>query len=82
MGYRIEMYKAAPLVHSKQDTIDAWNAGKNFKIVGGPYCSKRDFEQLKKDFDIIELKWVDKQNKARYHNIFTHILAGVTTYVY
>ena len=81
MGYRIELYKVFPLVHSKQDTIDAWNAGKEFKITGGPYCSKHDFEQLKKDFDIIDLKWVDSNGVARYHNIYTHILAGVTKYV-
>ena len=81
MGYRIELYKALPFVHAKQDTIDAWEAGKDFKIVNGPYCSKRDFNQLKKDFDIIELKWVDNNGVARYHNIYTHILAGVTTYV-
>ena len=62
MGYRIELYKALPFVHAKQDTIDAWEAGKDFKIVNGPYCSKRDFNQLKKDFDIIELD-IDEENE-------------------
>jgi hypothetical protein len=33
------------------DTVEAmeadWNAGKDFRILKGPYCSNRDFELLK-----------------------------------
>lgn len=27
----------------------AWKEGKDFKIMGGPYCSIRDFEKMKSD---------------------------------
>lgn len=29
---------------SAQEVLDALNAGKDFQIAGGPYCSCRDFE--------------------------------------
>ena len=34
--------------YSSADEVRAdWNDGKDFKIVGGPYCSIRDIESLK-----------------------------------
>ena len=27
---------------TKEQAINAWNQGKDFKILNGPYCSKRD----------------------------------------
>jgi len=32
---------------SEIPVLEDWHAGKDFKIVGGPYCSVRDIEQLK-----------------------------------
>lgn len=81
MGYRIEMFSAFFNTNTKEETISAWEAGKDFKIVGGPYCSIRDLTQLQKDFDIIELKWLDNNGHSQYHNIYTNVLSGVTTYV-
>jgi hypothetical protein len=31
---------------SENLVLDDWHAGKDFKIVGGPYCSVRDIAQL------------------------------------
>lgn len=33
---------------TKEAALSAWKNGKDFKIVGGPYCSIRDLEHLKK----------------------------------
>lgn len=32
----------------KETALESWNSGKDFKIPGGPYCSIRDSELLKK----------------------------------
>jgi hypothetical protein len=32
---------------SENLVLDDWQGGKDFKIVGGPYCSVRDIEQLR-----------------------------------
>ncbi len=32
-----------------------WNAGKDFKIFGGPYCSIRDFPQLQAEASSVRL---------------------------
>ena len=81
MGHRIVLYKSYPFVSSKDDTLDAWHGGKDFTIQGvGAMCSIRDFEAMKNDYDIIELKWVDSHDMQQHLNIFTHILTGVTTY--
>lgn len=34
-----------------------WEAGKDFKIEGGPYCSKRDEKQLNAEFDDIIIRY-------------------------
>ena len=31
---------------SKESALKDWNAGKDFKILGGPYCSIRDIKHL------------------------------------
>ena len=80
MGHRIEMY-SVPLSKTADETLEKWNNGQDFKICGGAYCSIRDFEELKKHVDIIELKYIDENDKVHYINLFTHLLAGVTTYV-
>jgi hypothetical protein len=33
------------------DAKNDWEAGKDFKILGGPYCSKRDEEQMLDYYD-------------------------------
>ena len=38
-----------------EDTLKDWEDGKTFKIQGGPYCSIRDIEYMKKKFDSIEI---------------------------
>ena len=34
----------------KETALKSWNSGKDFKIPGGPYCSIRDSEFLKKSY--------------------------------
>ena len=80
MGHRIQIYPV-PMKRVLTTVIEHWNNGGDFKIVGGPYCSKRDIESMKKDFDIIEFKWMDNDKNVQYHTVHTHPLAGVTHYV-
>ena len=80
MAHKIEIYPV-PMKRVLATVIEHWNNGGDFKIVGGPYCSKRDIESMKKDFDIISLKWVDNDSNVQYHTIHTDPLAGLTHYV-
>jgi hypothetical protein len=80
MAYRVELY-SVPVSSSLDETIQKWNSGKDFKITGGPYCSIRDIEQLKRDFDIIVLKWVNEDMIVGYHTVYIHPLTSVTTYI-
>ena len=36
--------------NKKETALKSWNSGKDFKIPGGPYCSIRDSELLKKSY--------------------------------
>ncbi len=40
---------------SIEEALEQWKSGVDFRIFGGPYCSIRDLENMKKDFSIIEL---------------------------
>lgn len=42
---------------NKDKAVKAWNAGKDFKIRGGPYCSIRDKEILLKKYDSIYIEY-------------------------
>jgi len=42
---------------SKQEAIEDWIAGKDFKIVGGPYCSVRDSVNLRFDCSTLWILW-------------------------
>ena len=35
----------------------AWDSGKDFKIVGGPYCSKRDAEAMLQRWERIVIEY-------------------------
>lgn len=35
----------------------AWEAGKDFKIIGGPYCSIRDIEEMKRMAVVITIRY-------------------------
>lgn len=35
----------------------AWDAGKDFKIVNGPYCSKRDIDTMKRLNNIVLMRY-------------------------
>lgn len=43
-----------------------WDEGKDFKIEGGPYCSKRDEEALNIQFDEIVIKYGVHLEKWNY----------------
>ena len=41
--------------YGRPTRMEDWRSGKDFKIVGGPYCSNRDIEEIKKEgFQILE----------------------------
>ena len=37
---------------NEQEVLESWNSELDFKIVGGPYISKRDVDALKKELYI------------------------------
>lgn len=40
-------------MQTREEIIKDWYAGKDFKIADGPYCSIRDLEYLRNDFNRI-----------------------------
>lgn len=44
-----------PRIATIDEALEAWKSGKDFKIVGGSYCSIRDFDLLKTRFNKIDL---------------------------
>jgi hypothetical protein len=41
---------------SQEAALKDWNSGKDFKISGGPYCSKRDIKQM---YEITKAVFID-----------------------
>ena len=83
MAYKLDLY----LLGLRPKNVDpaefvktAWESGRDFQIVGGPACSIRDFDELKKLADRINLRYLGNEH-YEYIRIWTHPLAGVTTYV-
>ncbi len=33
--------------------VEAWNDGKDFKVISGPYCSVRDIKVLKEEYGTV-----------------------------
>lgn len=47
MAQRITLVAAYGRVYStKEEALNAWRCGKDFKILNGPYCSNRDIHHL------------------------------------
>lgn len=42
---------------SKQDVVRDWQAGKDFLIDGGPYCSIRDLDAMRSQFGNIYIDY-------------------------
>jgi len=40
--------------YGRETNIDDWVNGKDFKIIGGPYCSIKDLPEMAKEFDVLE----------------------------
>ena len=40
--------------YGRPTNIQDWHDGKDFKIIGGPYCSKNDVPDMTLEFDILE----------------------------
>jgi len=56
---------------TKEACLLDWNAGKDFKILNGPYCSIRDIEYMKVDFQTIDIHWFhDPSRQYRIINIW------------
>ena len=66
---------------SEHKILKDWNAGKAFKILGGPYCSIRDFDSLTADFDRVILHWINERSIGCQKTVFEHVLRGNTSYV-
>ena len=45
----------------------AWNSGKDFKMLGGPYFSVRDRDTLKPLYDMIELSCLGPRGEVTVH---------------
>ena len=80
MAYKIEIY--CPGMKTKEAMQNAWLSGKDFKIVGGCWCSIRDYKDLQGLADHVIMRWLADGDKyfTRY-TIWEHPLAGVTHYV-
>jgi len=50
--------------NSLAECLAAWNCGKDFKLVNGPYCSIRDLEYMQANFETVEIYWFNKIKKA------------------
>lgn len=87
MGDRLQLIPAyGRRVESAEELRTMWADGKDFRMfmAGGffAYCSIRDFDMLKKDFDVITLRSSNPGSTVVFEcPIFTHILAGNTSYI-
>jgi hypothetical protein len=50
--------------HSQQQALNEWNAGKDFKIINGPYLSNRDLPAIKREYRYIVIFWQPNQQVA------------------
>lgn len=50
---------------TKEQALKAWNNGADFKIMGGPYCSIRDAEQLVADSSSVFIEFDYGQQLVR-----------------
>ena len=59
-----------------------WIGGKDFRISGGPYCSIRDIDQMKTQFDEIQMRY-GEFGEYRYALIWRSLMAAIlsTTYI-
>jgi hypothetical protein len=49
--------------HDRDSVLNDWDQGRDFRIINGPYCSKRDAEVLKKKFHSVYIRYgVDKKS--------------------
>ena len=39
------------------DCFEAWQSGVDFKIEGGPYCSIRDIDLIRKNYSVISIRF-------------------------
>jgi len=57
--------------NTKQEMLNDWNSGKDFHIVQGAYCSVRDITNMMRDFNFIEIVWIDDSGtKPDMHILF------------
>jgi hypothetical protein len=54
-GYLVLIPAYGRRYKDKDSMLADWQNGKDFKIVGGPYCSIRDLESMKNDASTIWL---------------------------
>lgn len=55
---------------SYQELLNDWLAGKDFKIMHGPYCSIRDMVDLMNEGGMIEFVWLTKNGTKPMSEIY------------
>lgn len=45
--------------YGRETSLKDWVSGKDFKIIGGPYCTVRDLQDIWKEFQIVEFRKQD-----------------------
>lgn len=43
--------------NTREEVLQDWSAGKDFKIEDGPYCSKHDVQQLYQEFGRVHIMY-------------------------
>ena len=68
---------------SNYEALADWHDGKDFKILGGPYCSIRDFEDLKTIADRVLLLWFDEKLDKHFVGLYNSLESQFipTTYI-
>jgi hypothetical protein len=42
---------------TKEDAVNEWMAGRDFKVINGPYCSVRDATNLRLGYSSVWILW-------------------------
>jgi len=83
MAKSITLTLAFTTANSHAELHRLWHQGKDFRMsTTGQYCSVRDLPMLKQDYDNIVIRCMTRDRTSVLERcIWTHPLAGLTTYV-
>lgn len=60
-----------------EQVLAAWEEGKDFKIIGGPYCSIRDIEEMKRMAVVITIRYGLGQVMTLHNGACQDKLSGI-----